>query len=53
MAERRLTAILAADVIGYLRLIEAGDVGTRRAFNVHLNELIERAMGYWPSLPAS
>ncbi len=37
---RRLAAILSADVVGYSRLIESDEAGTRVAFNRHLDELI-------------
>ncbi len=39
--ERRLPAILAADVVGYSRLMEADEAGTRAAFKAHRKELIE------------
>jgi adenylate cyclase len=39
--QRRLTAILAADVVGYSRLIRADESGTRTRYNAHINELIE------------
>ena len=39
--QRRLAAILAADVVGYSRLMGADEVGTRAQFNAHLNELLE------------
>jgi TolB-like protein/Tfp pilus assembly protein PilF len=39
--QRRLAAILAADVVGYSRLMGADEAGTRAQFNAHLNELIE------------
>jgi adenylate cyclase len=39
--QRRLAAILAADVVGYSRLIRADESGTRSRYNAHLNELIE------------
>ena len=39
--ERKLTAILAADVAGYSRLMGADEAGTRARFNAHLSELIE------------
>ncbi len=39
--QRRLAAILAADVDGYSRLIRADESGTRTRYNAHLNELIE------------
>ncbi len=38
---RRLAAILAADVVGYSRLMAEDEAGTRARFNAHLNELIE------------
>ncbi len=37
---RKLTTILAADVVGYCRLMGEGEVGTRQRFNSHLNGLV-------------
>jgi adenylate cyclase len=39
--ERRLAAILAADVVGYSRLMSADEVGTLRALRAHRGELID------------
>jgi adenylate cyclase len=39
--ERRLTAILMADVVSYSRLMERHEVGTLAALQAHRNELIE------------
>ena len=39
--ERRLTAILAADVVGYSRLMGADEEGTHERVKAHLIELIE------------
>ncbi len=39
--ERRLTAILAADVVGYSRLMEKDDVGTLALLRAHRSELME------------
>ena len=39
--ERRLAAILVADVVGYSRLMEADEAGTRAALKAHRKELIE------------
>src|SRR5260370_22366640 len=39
--ERRLAAILAADVVGYSRLMGADEVGTLRALRVCRRELID------------
>jgi class 3 adenylate cyclase/TolB-like protein/Flp pilus assembly protein TadD len=39
--ERRLAAILAADVVGYSRLMGADEVGTLRVLRAHLRELID------------
>ena len=39
--ERRLTAILAADVVGYSRLMGADEEGTHERVKAHLGELIE------------
>jgi adenylate cyclase len=39
--ERRLTAILVADVVGYSRLIGADDEGTFARLNAHHTELVE------------
>ena len=38
---RRLTAILAADVVGYSRLMGADEEGTHERFKAHLVELID------------
>jgi adenylate cyclase len=42
--ERRLAAILAADVAGYSRLMGADEVGTLRALQAHRGELIDPAI---------
>ena len=39
--ERRLAAIVAADVVGYSRLMGADEVGTLRALQAHRRELID------------
>ena len=39
--ERRLAAILAADVVGYSRLMGADEVGTLRTLRAHRRELID------------
>ena len=39
--ERRLAAILAADVVGYSRLMGADEVGTLAALKAHRRELID------------
>jgi adenylate cyclase len=39
--QRRLAAILAADVVGYSRLMGADEAGTRARFNAHLRDLIQ------------
>ena len=39
--ERRLTAILAADVVGYSRLMGANEVGTLAALKSHRAELVD------------
>ena len=39
--ERRLTAILAADVVGYSRLMGLDEAGTLSAVNAHRRELID------------
>ncbi|WP_374452646.1 adenylate/guanylate cyclase domain-containing protein [Phenylobacterium sp.] len=39
--ERRLTAIMIADVVGYSRLIEANEEATLARFAEHLHELVE------------
>jgi len=38
---RRLTAILAADLAGYSRLMRADEEGTHERLKAHLRELIE------------
>ena len=40
-ATRRLAAILAADVVGYSRLMGADEEGTHERFKAHLRELID------------
>jgi TolB-like protein/class 3 adenylate cyclase len=42
---RRLTAILAADVAGYSRLMGADEEGTHERLKAHLGELIEPKVG--------
>ena len=42
--ERRLAAILAADVAGYSRLMGADEVGTLRALKAHRKELVDPAI---------
>ena len=42
--ERKLAAILAADVVGYSRLMGADEVGTLRALKAHRRELIDPAI---------
>jgi adenylate cyclase len=42
--ERRLAAILAADVAGYSRLMGADEVGTLRALKAHRKELLDPAI---------
>lgn len=42
--ERRLSAILAADMVGYSRLIEVDEVGTLERQKTHRQELIDPAL---------
>jgi len=42
--ERKLSAILSADVVGYSRLVEADEAATLAGFKAHLAELIEPAI---------
>ena len=42
--ERRLSAIMAADVVGYSRLMGANEVGTLTSLKSHRNELIDPAI---------
>lgn len=42
--ERRLTAIVAADVVGYSRLMGLDEAGTHFALKAHRSELIEAAI---------
>jgi class 3 adenylate cyclase len=44
-ATRRLTAILAADVVGYSRLMGADEEGTHARLKAHLSELVEPKIG--------
>ncbi len=39
--QRRFAAIPAADVVGYSRLMGAGEVGTLAALKAHRKELID------------
>ncbi len=39
--ERRLTTILAADVVGFSRIMGADESGTLSALNAHRKELIQ------------
>jgi TolB-like protein/Flp pilus assembly protein TadD len=39
--QRRLAAILAADVVGYSRLVGEDEAGTRAQFNSHFHEMIK------------
>jgi TolB-like protein/class 3 adenylate cyclase len=43
--ERRLTTILAADIVGYSRLMAADDAGTLAQLKVHRKEIIEPKTG--------
>jgi adenylate cyclase len=43
--ERRLTAILAADVVGYSRLMGVDDEGTLAALKGHRRELLDPKIG--------
>jgi TolB-like protein/class 3 adenylate cyclase len=43
--ERRLAAILAADVAGYSRLMGADEVGTLKALKAHRREVVDPAIG--------
>ena len=40
-AQRRLAAILAADVVGYSRLMGANEAGTLAALKAHRKELTD------------
>ena len=40
-AERRLAAILAADIAGYSRLMQLDEIGTLGRLNAHRKELVE------------
>jgi adenylate cyclase len=42
--ERRLAAILAADVVGYSRLMGADDVATLQALKAHRREVVDPAI---------
>src|SRR5215472_3940686 len=42
---RRLAAILAADVAGYSRLMEADEEGTHERLKAHLRELMDPSLG--------
>jgi class 3 adenylate cyclase len=64
--KRRLSAILAADVVGYSRLMGVDEEGTLAALKIYRRELLDpkiaehrgalsrqREMVLWSSLPAS
>ena len=42
--ERRLAAVLAADVAGYSRLMGADEVGTLAALKAHRREIVDPAI---------
>ena len=42
--ERRLAAILAADVVGYSRLMSGDEMGTLTALKAHRRDLIDPAI---------
>src|SRR5579862_978443 len=42
--QRRLAAILAADVVGYSRLMSIDEVGTLAALKAHRRELVDPAI---------
>src|SRR6266550_2085627 len=42
--QRRLAAILAADVVGYSRLMSADEVGTLEALKAHRRALVDRTI---------
>ena len=44
-ATRRLTAILAADVAGYSRLMGTDEEGTHERLQAHLRELVNPKIG--------
>lgn len=46
--QRRLAAILAADVVGYFHLIGIDQTGTRARLNAHLPDLIEPYIAHHP-----
>ena len=43
--ERRLAAVVAADVVGYSRLMGADEIGTLRALSAYRRELIDPTIG--------
>ena len=53
--ERRLTTILAADVVGYSRLMGADEAGTLAALKGHRVQLFDQAGcrgdAHWPGTP--
>ena len=48
--QRRLAAILAADVVGYSRLMEVDEVGTLAALKARRNEIVSP---WWRSIRAA
>ena len=47
MLERRLTTILAADVVGYSRLMAADEPGTLAALKAHRTEIMDPKTAEW------
>ncbi len=47
--ERRLAAILSADVVGYSRLMEADEAGTLEAIKALRNDLIDLSLPQFTS----
>jgi len=47
--ERRLAAVMAADVVGYCRLMEVDEAGTLARLKTHRLELIDPAIENAPA----
>jgi adenylate cyclase len=44
--ERRLAAVLAADVVGYSRLMGVNEVATLKALKAHRREVVDPAIAH-------
>ena len=51
--ERRLAAILAADVVGYSRLMQADEIGTLAAMQASWSDVVQPALRAHRAGPSS